>query len=217
VDAEKLDVIDFENGSAELMPPEVEKLANLANALEKRPNLKLLVQGRYSEKKDGKVLKALQLKRFIAERQGRTLAPGDSPDALDFGNVDTRSVLETVFAERYGKGTLDEIKVAAEQASVEDQEKTESSNQEAKIQDPAALWKKLYRRMVDDEPLEESALIQLGESRSQVIVRELLEGMGVSEDRVAVKKPKALKPGRKARAKLTLEVLQANQAKSSSP
>jgi hypothetical protein len=71
--------------------------------------------------------------------------------------------------------------------------------------------------MVDDEPLEESALIQLGESRSQVIVRELLEVMGVSENRVAVKKTKALKPGKKVRAKLALEVLQANQEKSPSP
>ncbi len=71
--------------------------------------------------------------------------------------------------------------------------------------------------MVDDEPLEESALIQLGESRSQVIVRELLEVMGVSEDRVAVKKPKALDPGKRARAKLKLEVLQTKQEKSPSP
>ena len=217
VDAEKLDVIHFENGSAELLPPEMEKLANLAKALEKRPNLKLLVQGRYSEKKDGKVLKALQLKRYIAERQGRTLAPGDNPDALDFVNPDTQSVLEAVFTERYGKETLDEIKAKAEQATAEDQEKAEASNQEAKIQDPATLWKTLYRQMVDDEPLEESALIQLGESRSQVIVRELLEVMGVSENRVAVKKTKALKPGKKARAKLTLEVLQAKQEKSPSP
>ncbi len=217
VDAEKLDVIGFENGSAELMPPEVEKLANLAKALEKRPNLKLLVQGRYSAKKDGKVLKALQLKRVIAERQGQTPSPGEKPSALDFGNPDIQSVLEAVFTERYGKKTLDETKAKAEQASAEDQEKTETSNQEAKIQDPAALWKTLYHRMVADEPLEEFALIQLGESRTQVIVRELLEVMGVSEDRVAVKKPKALDPGKRPRAKLKLEVLEAKQEKSASP
>ena len=217
VDAEKLDVIGFENGSAELMPPEVEKLANLAKALEKRPNLKLLVQGRYSEEKDGKVLKALQLKRTIAERQGLTLAPGENPGVLDFGNPAIQSELEVVFTERYGTETLDGIKAEVEQALAEDQEKAETSNQEAKIPDPAALWKTLYRRMVEDEPLEESALIQLGESRSRVIVRELLEVMGVSEDRVAVKKPKALDPGKRARAKLKLEVLETKQEKSPSP
>ncbi len=117
VDAEKLDVIGFENGSAELMPPEVEKLANLAKVLEKRPNLNLLVQGRYSEKKDGEVLKSLQLKRYIAERQGLKLTPGEDPGILDFGNPDIQSVLEAVFTERYGTEALDEIKAAAEQAS----------------------------------------------------------------------------------------------------
>jgi len=216
IDAEKLDVIGFENGSAELMPPEREKLTNLAAALEKRPNLKLLVQGRYSEKKDGKALKALQLKRYISERQGLTLTPGENPGVLDFGNPEIQSVLEAVFTERYGTETLDEIKAAAEQTLAEDQEKAEASNQEVKIHDPAALWRTLYRQMVADEPLEESALIQLGESRSRVIVRELLEVMGISEDRVAVKKPKALKPGQRARAKLTLKVLQEKQEKSPS-
>jgi uncharacterized protein involved in outer membrane biogenesis len=217
VDAEKLDVIVFENGSAELMPPEVEKLANLAKALEKRPNLKVLVQGRYSEKKDGKALKALALKRHIAERQGLTLTPGEDPGALDFGNPGIQSVLEAVFTQRYGQETLGEIKAASEQVSAEDPEKTEASNQEAKIHDPAALWKTLYSRMVADEPLAESALIQLGEFRSRVIVRELLEIRGISEDRVAVKKPKAVESGKSARAKLTLEVLQTKQEKNPSP
>jgi hypothetical protein len=217
VDSEKLDVIAFEDGFAELLPPEVEKLANLAKALEKRPNLKLLVQGRYSEKKDGKALKALQLKRHIAERQGLTLTPGEDPGILDFGNPAIQSVLEAVFTERYGTETLGEIKTAAEQASAEAREQAEASNQEVKIQDPAALWKTFYRRLVVDEPLAESALIQLGESRSRAIVREMIEIRGISEDRIAVKKPKALKPGKPAQARLSLEVLQTKQEKSPSP
>jgi len=213
-DSEKLDVIAFEKGSAELLPPEMEKLANLAQVLEKRPNLKLVVKGRYSEKKDGKALRAMQLKRYLAERQGLTLAPGENPGVLDFGDPAIQSVLEDVFTERYGTKTLDEIKTAAEQASTEDREKAETSNQETKIPDPAALWKKLYRRMVKDEPLAQTVLVQLGESRSRAIVQELLEKAGVPENRIAVKEPKALKPGKSARAKLTLEVLQTKQEKS---
>ena len=193
------------------VPPEVEKLANLAKALEKRPNLKLLVQGRYSEKRDGKALKALQLKRHIAEKQGQTLSPGEDPGILDFGNPAIQLVLEAAFTELYGTETLDEIKTAAEQPPAEVQEQAEASAEKDKIHDPAALWKRLYRRMVKDELLEESILIQLGESRSRAIVRELLEIRGIPEDRIAVKKPKALKHGKSARAKLTLEVLQTKQ------
>jgi uncharacterized protein involved in outer membrane biogenesis len=209
--SEKLDTIVFENGSAELLPPEVEKLANLAKALEKRPNLKLLVRGQYSEKKDGKALKALQLKRYIAKQQGLTLSPGEDPGILDFGNPAIQLVLEAVFTERYGAETLDKIKTAVEQPPADVQEQAEASNKEDKIHDPMALWKKLYRRMVKDKPLEESVLIQLAESRSRAIVRELMEVRGISEDRVSVKKAKALKPGKSSRAKLTLEVLQTHQ------
>ena len=208
MDTEKLDVIEFEYGLAELLPPEVEKLANLTKALKKRPNLKLLVQGRYSEKKDGKALKAMQLKRHIMERQGLTLTPAEDPGILDFGNPAIQSVLEVVFIERYGAETLAEIKAAVEQPTAENLEQAETSSQEVAVRDPAALWKTLYRRMVVDEPLAESALIQLGEARSREIVRELIETRGISEDRIAVKKPKALKSGKPAQAKLELEVLQ---------
>lgn len=204
VDSEELDAIVFEDGSDKLLPPEIEKLAHLAKALEKRPNLKLLVQGRYSEKKDGKALRATQLERLIAERQGLKLTPGKDPGVLDFGNPATQSVLEAVFTDRYGPKTLDELKTAA------------ASSQEGAAQDPATFWKTLYHRMVVDEPLAESALVQLGDARSRAIVRELVDISGVSEDRVAVKKTKSMKSGGSARVKLHLEVLKAKQGKDSS-
>jgi len=176
-----------------------------------------LVQGRYSEKKDGKALKALQLKKHIMERQGVILAPAEDPGILDFGNPATQLVLEAVFTERYGPEALGEIKAVVEQPPAENLEQAETSGQEIAVRDPAVLWKTLYRRMVVDEPLADSALTQLGESRSRAIVRELVEIRGISEDRVIEKKPKALKSGKPAQAKLALEVLQTKQEKSPSP
>ena len=213
VDSEKLDAIVFEDGLAELLPPEIEKLTHLAKALEKRPNLKLLVQGGYSEKKDGKALRAIQLKRVIAERQGLKLTPGEDPGVLDFGNPATQSVMEAVFTERYGAKALDEVKTAADQAQPKTGEPATASSQGVTDQDPANFWKTLYRRMVVDEPLAESALVQLGDDRSRAIVRELVETRGVPEDRVAVKKTKSMKPGSSARSRLRLEVLKAKQGK----
>jgi Domain of Unknown Function (DUF748) len=216
-DSEKLDAIMFENGSAELLPPEMEKLANLALALEKRPNLKLLVQGRYSEKKDGMALKALQMRRLIAERQGLILASDEDPGMVDFGSPATQLVLETLYAERYGPETLAGIKADMEPLSAETLEQADTSNQEIEIQDPAGLWKNLYERLIDDEPLAESALIQLSQSRSQAIVQELHAARGIPVERIAVKEPKILKPGKPAQAKLALEVLRAKREKGANP
>ena len=216
VDSEKLDAIVFEDGFAELSPPEIEKLANLVKVLEKRPNLKLLVQGRYSEKKDGKALRENQVKRVIAERQGLKLTSGEDAGILDFGNPATQSVLEAVFTERYGTKTLDEVKTAADQAPPENREPASASSQEVTVQDPAAFWKTLFRRMVVDEPLAESALVQLGDDRSRAVVRELVETRGIPENRVAVKKTKPMKAGSSARAKMHLEVLKTEQGKNPS-
>jgi hypothetical protein len=71
--------------------------------------------------------------------------------------------------------------------------------------------------MVDEEPLAETALMELGAARAQVIVRELLESRGIPEDRMAVKQPEVLKPGKPVQADLALEVLQAKREKSLSP
>jgi len=215
-ESETLDAILFENGSAELLPPEVEKLANLAKALEKRPNLRLVVQGQYSQEMDGKALKALQIKRHITERQGLTLAPGEDPDILDFGNPDIQLALETAFTERFGAEALHEITAGA-QPPTKGQDEADASKEEVKIQDPAALWKTLYDRMMDEEPLEESVLINLGGARAQAVLQELHGVRGIPLERVVLKDSKVLKPGKPVQAKLALEVLEAKRMKSSSP
>ncbi len=210
-DSETLDAIMFEGGSVALLPPELEKLANLAKALEKRPNLKLIIQGRYSREMDGAALKARQVRRHLAEWQGLTLTPGEDSGVLDFGNPDVRLALETVFSERFGPGKLDEVKAAAEQPPAEVQKPADAAKGEVKIHDPAAPWKILYGRMVNEEPLAETALMELAAARAQAIVQELQGTMGFSLDRMAVKPPEVLKPGKSVQADLALEVLQAKQ------
>ena len=205
-ESEKLDAILFENGSAELLPPEVEKLANLAKALEKRPNLRLVVQGRYSQESDGKALKSMQMRRNIAERQGVTLAPDEDPGILDFGNPDIQLVIEAAFTERFGTEALHEISTGA-QTPAKGQDEAGASKEKVKIQDPVALWKKLYSKMVKDEPLEESVLVNLGGARAQAVLQELHGVRGFPLERVVLSDSKVLKPGKPVQAKLALEVL----------
>lgn len=212
-ESETLDTILFENGSAELLPPEVEKLANLAKALEKRPNLKLVVQGRYSQESDGKALKSMQMRRHIAERQGVILAPGEDPGILDFGNPDIQLALEAAYTERFGAAALQEISAGA-QTPAKGQDEAGVSREEVKTQDPAALWKKLYRKMVEDEPLEESVLVNLGGARAQAVLQELNGVRGIPLERVILKDSKVLKPGKPVQAKLALEVLKTKRIKS---
>ncbi|MGH8747047.1 MAG: DUF748 domain-containing protein [Burkholderiales bacterium] len=55
--AAKLDAIAFDPGSARVLPTELDKLKKVAGALQKRPKLKVIVDGRYQAAVDGKALR----------------------------------------------------------------------------------------------------------------------------------------------------------------
>jgi hypothetical protein len=78
-ETESLDDVAFDTGSARLLPPEREKLVRLAETLKKRPQLKLVVQGRFHPGRDGAALREAALKRAIAEQLEMKLAPGEDP------------------------------------------------------------------------------------------------------------------------------------------
>ena len=73
---EKLEAIDFDAGSDRLLPPEREKLKQVAQLLAKRPQLKLSVPGQYSEAADGAALRARAVRLEIDRRAGIKLAAG---------------------------------------------------------------------------------------------------------------------------------------------
>ena len=72
-ESENFDALEFDPGSAELPPPEKEKLLKLAEALKSRPQLKLVIQGRYSPEVDGLEFKERSIRRMVAIRLGTKL------------------------------------------------------------------------------------------------------------------------------------------------
>jgi len=212
-DAETLDAIKFEAGSAEILPPEAEKLVKLADALQKRPNLKLIVQGRFSQEADGQALKDLQVRRQVVQTQGIVLGPEEDPGLLDFGNPAIQTALEHVFSDYFGPETLAQRKQATEAEADQATDQSADSAQEKKIQDPAALWKNLFRSLVADVQLSETALGQLAEVRAKAVLAELAASADLPQNRVAVKPPKVLKPGKTPRVKMMLEALRVKRVK----
>ncbi|WP_460890936.1 DUF748 domain-containing protein, partial [Ramlibacter alkalitolerans] len=68
VGGEKLEAIEFDPGSARLLPPEREKLRQVAGILGQRAQLKLAVPGRYDEAADGAALRRRALRAEVARR-----------------------------------------------------------------------------------------------------------------------------------------------------
>jgi hypothetical protein len=208
-DTEGLDTIAFDSGTYEVPPPEKEKLHALAQALGKRPQLKVVVQGRYSQESDGFALKAMNVRRSLAVRLGLALDEGEDPGPLDYGDPDIQLELESMYGERFSAESLAALKRSLQESAPTEGQKKEaaSSSPSEDTHDPGLVSKALYAALIETEPLDESALIELADTRSQAIIFEIVGQGKLAPERTTTKAPEALKTGEPVAAKLELEAL----------
>ncbi len=221
--------VDFEPGSGELMPPEKEKLKKLADALHKRPELTLEVQGRYSPETDGMQFKDLNLRRAVYKRLGIEITGDKDPGPLDLTDSKTRRVLEDAFRERFGKSALSELEQGIKEGKIkprmptgqqEQKEKRKKAGRFSRMMNSVKLYKlipggkspeqaaawagEIYVRLVESEPVSDESLLRLGGERARAIVQELQTSGGIAADRLSTKDPEGTPEDAEPSAKLTL-------------
>jgi uncharacterized protein involved in outer membrane biogenesis len=197
LEGKNLEYVAFDPGKEAVPPPEAEKLMQLAQAMEKRPQLNLAVQGGYNPDTDAAALRDLSLRRELAARLGMTLAPEQDPGPVDYGNPETVEALEAMFQERFGAKALkgDEAQQQAPAAGKEQEEKT---------QDPGEWAKGLFAQMAATQPLAETSLTELAGARAKAVV-ELMTGKGgLAPQRLSIREPTAVKGDAVPSAKLEL-------------
>jgi hypothetical protein len=209
ISGEKLESIDFDAGSDRLLPPEREKLKQVAQILAKRAQLKLSVPAQYSEKADGAALRARAVRVEIARRAGIKLQAGEEPGPVDLGDRAVRGAMRALYAERFGESELDKQKKAAEggaaaPASAASMPDTRTKAAQAKlpiwqrvgkmiqdepqVADASAFYNKLQERLNQNQPLAADVLAKLGAQRAEAILAALKEA-GVDPARVATAAP----------------------------
>jgi hypothetical protein len=202
-EADDLEVVAFEPGQSELPPPEIEKLHKLIKALEQRPQLQLIVQGRYSPEVDGHYLKELQIRQQLAAALGMAVAPGEDPGPVAYSDPSAQEQLAAMFRERLGEPALAELMVRLAPPAP----KKGQSVPAAEPVDPGRIAKALFTGLVENEPLDDVVLQQLGEARAQAILAVMTADDALPAARVARKTTEALKPGEPIAAKLELGVM----------
>jgi hypothetical protein len=196
VSGEKLEAIEFEPGSDRLLPPEREKLKQVAQLLAQRGQLKVAVPGQYSEAADGAALRARAVRVEIARRAGIKLQPGEELGPVDLGERAVRGALRELYAERFGAAELDQQKKAAEGAAAAPtvaastpDTRTEPAQAklplwqrlgkmiqgEPQVADASAFYGKLLERLDQNQPLSADALTRLGAQRADTILAALKE------------------------------------------
>jgi uncharacterized protein involved in outer membrane biogenesis len=201
VGGEQLDAIAFDAGSARLLPPEREKLRQVAGLLGRREALRLSVPGRYDEAADGAALRSSALRGEIVRRAGLRLEPGESPGPLDVHDGAVRAALRGLFTERFGEPALDQARRAAENrrpageasgaagAPVPVWRRIRNHVQgEPQVADAVGFYRDLQRRLEQAQPLAQDALPALAAQRAQAIASALRQD-GVAGERVAVAPP----------------------------
>ena len=208
---ENLDDIAFDAGSARLLPPEREKLVRLVETLKKRPQLRLVVQGRYHTVRDGATLRDVAARRALAERLGSKVAPGEDPGPVAYDNARTQRALEAMLAERGGTDAVPQFVAGFEK----------EKGREAKRANPVLalvgrgsqdreLYEAIFRRVAELQPLPPKALEELALARGAVITKQVAGAAGIGAARVGQKAPEAVS-GAQVTSKLSLDVAKTTQ------
>lgn len=192
-DAGQLDAIAFDPGADRVLPTEIEKLKKVADALQKRPQLKLIVDGRYHAAVDGEALRAEKVRRELASAQGVKLEPGEAPGPVAFDAAKTQLALEKLMTARAGDRAMAEFKTQFEKRVGREATRVNpvlslfgrgSSDRE--------FYEALYRRLVELHPLDAAELEALAKRRAAAVEEALVKTAGVEPARVATGKPEAI-------------------------
>jgi len=210
ISGEKLEGVAFDPGSDRLLPPEREKLRQVAQLLAKRPQLKLSVPGHYSEDADGAALRARAVRQEIDRRAGVKLQPGEESGPVDLGNRAVRGAVRELYATRFGDAQLDQQKKAAERAAAAPSVAASAAvgakpgggqdklalwqrvgkiiQGEPQVADPGAFYGALIERLNREQPLADGALAKLGAQRAEAVLATLKEA-GADAGRMAAAPP----------------------------
>ncbi|MGP1680160.1 MAG: DUF748 domain-containing protein, partial [Burkholderiales bacterium] len=184
--------IAFDPGRSRLQPPEREKLGQVAAALAKRPELKLLIPARYDTEADASAVKRATLGREIGRRAGFKLAEDDEPGPVNVEDKPTRTALRELFAERFSKAELERLRAEAEAkaraaglaAPSVFERVREFAAGEPQVVDAREFYRILLRRLRESQPLPPDALAELAQKRG-LAIEAALQAAGTDASRIS--------------------------------
>ena len=197
-DENALKSVRFEAGSREVPPPEREKLASLAQALSKRPQLILTITGGYNPKSDREELQRWRVARDLDALLGQPPLSADDPGPVDFANPETEKGLRRLFARRFGDQALGRLGREAKASGAAGREKKDGETEGAQ------LARLMFERLAAGESPDDQELTKLAETRAQAVAAELTQADGVAKERLAIQPAQALAPQDPVAVKLDL-------------
>jgi len=173
IGGDDVELVDFDPGRADVIPPEKQKLDTLAAELGRRPELTISIEGRYDSIADVAAIREAHLRALIeARREGAASATARS----DTTATALGAILEALYAAQYTKPALDSLRAtfAAESTMT-------------------PYFTELRTRLLAAQPVEPGALEQLGRDRAKAVAGVLLARGTLDSTRVTVSDPAPVK------------------------
>lgn len=193
----RVDRIAFESGSAELRPPEQEKLHAIAKALSEQPALHADLQPAVSRELDLQAMRTERVRRELARRLGLRLQPDEDPGPTAFDQAATQRALEAMLEQRAGTGA---VAALAARAGAHDNDRVQRAHDAplpVGLGSPdRAFYEALFQRLLDTQPLPPDALADLARRRAEAIAGYLERATEVSRERIRIARSSAAPPER---------------------
>ena len=191
--AETLGDIVFDAGGSRVLPTEQEKLRRVAEGLQKRPQLKLQVQGTWHKDLDARALRARSVRADLATREGTKLAPGEDPGPVAFDSAKTQRALENMLEARAGGNAVAQFAEAFAKSSGREASR---ANAALALMGRGAgdrnLYVAMHQRLVELQPLPANALADLAKARAEAITLAMTGGLKLDAGRVSTKPAEAV-------------------------
>ena len=188
--SEQMNFIAFDPGSSRLLPPEQEKLNEVSKALKKRPQLRLVVEGRFDTKLDGEALRTKRARRALAEQMGVKFPLDEKLEPIAFDSTKTQRALEKLLEMHSGDTAIADFKIQYEK---ETGKKAKRVNFAMALigwaSSDTAFYQAMFEELVKLEPLTDNNLKELALRRAEGIIKELKTTDGLDDTRVTAGSP----------------------------
>ncbi|MBY0266348.1 MAG: DUF748 domain-containing protein [Burkholderiales bacterium] len=208
--AETLGDIVFDAGGSRVLPTEQEKLRRVAEGLEKRPQLKLQVQGTWHKDVDARALRTAAVRADLAAREGTRLAPGEDPGPVGFDNAKTQRALEQMLEGRAGGNAVTQFAEAYRKSSGREGSRVNAALAlVGRGAGDRGLYIAMHQRLIELQPLPAAALADLAKARAEAISTALVKTLKFDPARLSAKTADAVDEAAKngVPAKLSFEPL----------
>ena len=203
--SEDLGSVLFPPGIDALPPPEREKIQEVAKALAQRPTVELTLKGGFDTKLDGEAMRSLRIRQAVDQKLG--IDGNDGAEPLSFSDVKTQRALEDLADKRGGANFLDDVQAEFEKSAGHKPTRVQGvSALLGRASEDANFYEKAYQKLVESEPLPDSALEALADQRMKVVLKELASQPGYDPVRVVAGKAESVSDGKDGNVPTKMEL-----------